>query len=352
MLERRAELTVAGDRPSAYAEIKVGATPDGSSPPGSSDSWGSGGPGGARQPSHPLRLPGAPPAAQARPRCPRTRRAPGRGGRRTIPRPAISRCRALDDLAAELKMDPLDFILQELGHPRPSRARPTPRSSKVADASSQWKKRWHHAGRLRKGSGQARPRPLPPHLGRARPRSNCEVTVYPEGRSRRASRPRISAPAPARSSPSSLAETLGLPLDAVKVQIGDSQLPGLRRLRRQHDRRRRQLLDPPGGEERARPGLRKGCAEARAPIRTSSKPWMVSSASRASRARLSPGRQALGTNPRQRQRRQPRRPGGARADQQRCRRRADGRGHRGRRRPASSRSRRWSPCRTAASSST
>ena len=47
-LERNAELAVAGDRPSAYAEIEVGAKKDGTLTYWSSESWGSGGIAGSR----------------------------------------------------------------------------------------------------------------------------------------------------------------------------------------------------------------------------------------------------------------------------------------------------------------
>jgi xanthine dehydrogenase YagR molybdenum-binding subunit len=74
MLERHAELTVAGDRPSAFAEIEVGVKKDGTLTAWISKSWGSGGPGSAGNPPLP---------------CPPTRRARAPGGRRTIRRGAI-----------------------------------------------------------------------------------------------------------------------------------------------------------------------------------------------------------------------------------------------------------------------
>ena len=56
MLERDAELTVAGTRPSAFARVKVGATKDGKLTAWESESWGSGGVAGAGQPPYPVRL--------------------------------------------------------------------------------------------------------------------------------------------------------------------------------------------------------------------------------------------------------------------------------------------------------
>ena len=53
MLERDAELKVAGARPSAYAHVKVAATKDGTITAWQSQSWGTGGPGGGGMPPIP-----------------------------------------------------------------------------------------------------------------------------------------------------------------------------------------------------------------------------------------------------------------------------------------------------------
>src|SRR5439155_1078545 len=53
MLERDAELMVAGGRPSSFAKIKMGAKKDGTITAWESNSWGTGGPGGAGMPPLP-----------------------------------------------------------------------------------------------------------------------------------------------------------------------------------------------------------------------------------------------------------------------------------------------------------
>src|SRR5205807_3570047 len=53
MLERDAELEVAGARPSAYARVKVAAKRDGTLVAWQSESWGTGGPGGGGMPPIP-----------------------------------------------------------------------------------------------------------------------------------------------------------------------------------------------------------------------------------------------------------------------------------------------------------
>src|SRR5204863_2342840 len=53
MLERDAELKVAGARPSAYDRVKVAASKDGTITGWQSQSWGTGGPGGGGSPTLP-----------------------------------------------------------------------------------------------------------------------------------------------------------------------------------------------------------------------------------------------------------------------------------------------------------
>src|SRR5262249_2655984 len=53
MLDRDAELKIAGSRPSAYARVKVGAKKDGTVTAWQSYSWGTGGPGGGGSPPLP-----------------------------------------------------------------------------------------------------------------------------------------------------------------------------------------------------------------------------------------------------------------------------------------------------------
>ncbi len=202
MLDRGAELTVAGDRPSAYAEIEVGAKADGTLTAWKSTSWGSGGLGGAGDPPLPYVFQ-IPNRRQRHTSIP-THKASARAWRApNHPQACFLTMCALDDLAAALAMNPLDFFLKNLA--LTGALEKTYREElEVADGLMGWRRRWHPRGDLAKGSSQARPGALPPHLGRARPpqqlRGHPPSGRYPVPRPR--SPPRTSAPAPARSSPS------------------------------------------------------------------------------------------------------------------------------------------------------
>ncbi len=114
MLDRRAELTVAGDRPSAYAEIEVGAKKDGTLTAWVSKSWGSGWVPAARGTRRCPTSSRSPTAGSSTRPCPPTRPARAPGGRLNDPQACFLSMSALEDLAAALGMNLLDFILQNL----------------------------------------------------------------------------------------------------------------------------------------------------------------------------------------------------------------------------------------------
>ncbi len=223
MLERDAELTVAGDRPSAYAEIEAGAMPDGQIVAWRSTSWGSGGPGGSGSPPMPYVF--QIPHRRHRHTSVPTHKASARAWRApNHPQGCYLTMSALDDLAAALKMNPMDFILRNsdiLGN----MAKVYEEELAVADKLMDWRARWHRRGEGDKGPVK-RGLGLSIHTwgGRGH-RSSCDVTVHPDG----TAEARISTQDIGTGSRTViaivLAETLGLPLDAVKVHIGDSRLP-------------------------------------------------------------------------------------------------------------------------------
>lgn len=222
MLERDAELTVAGDRPSAYAEIEAGADADGKITAWRSKSWGSGGPGGSGSPPIPyvFQVPNrrhqhtSVPTHKA---SARAWRAPGH------PQGCYLSLSALDDLAAALKMSPLDFILKNqdiLGN----LSKTYVEELEVADKLMGWRERWRPRGAspgpVRTGLGLS----LHTWGGRGH-RSNCDVTVHPDGTAEARMCTQDLGTGTRTVIAIVLAETLGLPLEAVKVHIGDSKFP-------------------------------------------------------------------------------------------------------------------------------
>jgi len=223
MLDRRAEITVAGDRPSAYGEVEAGAKKDGTLTAWVSKSWGSGGPGGSGTPPIPyiFQIPNRRHVHSSVP----TNRASARAWRApNHPQGAFITLCALDDLAAALGMNPLDFFLQNLALTG-EREKVYREELQQADELMGWRQRWHPRGDTAKGPvKQGLGLSLHTWGGRGH-RSNCEVTVHPDGMAEAKIASQDLGTGTRTVIAIVLAETLGLPLDAVKVSIGDSRYP-------------------------------------------------------------------------------------------------------------------------------
>jgi xanthine dehydrogenase YagR molybdenum-binding subunit len=149
MLERDAELAVAGHRPSAYAEIVVGAAADGTLVSWISKSWGSGGLGDAGHPPLPyiFQIPNRKQShtsipthtASARPWC-----VPNH------PQACFLTLSALDDLAARLGIDPLALVRKNQAILGPL-ARVWMEELDIADRLMDWSARWKPRGSGGKG---------------------------------------------------------------------------------------------------------------------------------------------------------------------------------------------------------
>ncbi|HWN41562.1 MAG TPA: xanthine dehydrogenase family protein molybdopterin-binding subunit [Thermoanaerobaculia bacterium] len=223
MLERDAELTVAGDRPSAYAEIEVGATADGTLTSWRSKSWGSGGLGGSGSPPLPyvFQIPNRRHQHVSVP----TNTASSRAWRApNHPQACYLTLSALEDLAAELRLSPLDLVLKNQGI-LGNLAKVYVEELEIAERLMGWRGRWHQRGEggkgpVKRGLGLA----LHTWGGRGH-RSNCEVTLHPDG----TAEAKISSQDLGTGTRTVIAivaaESLGLPLEAVTVRLGDSRYP-------------------------------------------------------------------------------------------------------------------------------
>src|SRR5579864_5434488 len=113
MLERDAELEVAGCRPSIWARVKVGAKKDGTLLAWQSHSWGTGGPGGGGAPPMPYVV--NIPNQRKQHVAVATNIGPARAWRApNHPQGCLITMSAIEDLSAKLGMDPLDVILKNL----------------------------------------------------------------------------------------------------------------------------------------------------------------------------------------------------------------------------------------------
>ena len=225
MLDRDAELTVAGDRPSAWADVELGALADGTLNAWISSSWGSGGLGGAGSPPIPYIF--EVPNMWHRHTAVPTHTAASRAWRApNHPQACLITMSALDDLADRLGMDPLRFFQKNL-HLTGTRQHFFAEELAVADRLMDWSRRWRRRGSAQGSRGPERTGlGLSMHVWGGRGHaSNCDVTVYPDG----AVEARLSTQDIGTGTRTVvaivLAETLGLPLAAVQVRIGDSQYP-------------------------------------------------------------------------------------------------------------------------------
>ncbi|HUI43284.1 MAG TPA: xanthine dehydrogenase family protein molybdopterin-binding subunit [Terriglobia bacterium] len=224
MLERDAELEVAGTRPSLFAHVKVAASKDGTLTAWQSDAWGTGGVAGAGAPPIPYVL-----------NVPNQKKkyaevSTNTGGARAWrapnhPQACLVTLAALDDLAAKLNLDPVDFLAKNADFAPEGLGKVYREELAKAAEMAEWKKRWHPRGQggsgsVKRGMGVS----LHTWGGRGHP-STCNFAINPDGSVQvtlgsqdlgTGTRTVIAIVA---------AETLGLPVEAIQVRIGDSRYP-------------------------------------------------------------------------------------------------------------------------------
>lgn len=223
MLDRDQELMAAGNRPSAFGKVKIGAKEDGTVIALDSLLWGTGGMGGFREPSLPYVFTNIPNWRRIGKRIPTNRggqeawRAPGH------PQACLFMMSAMEDLAAAMKMDALEFYKINCVHTdKPELYR---EQLDIAAELIGYKQKAHlrgegGTGTLRRGLG------LGVHMwgGMGHP-AKCDVTIHPDG----SVETRIGTQDLGTGTRTALAivvgETLGLPLEAVTVNIGRNAYP-------------------------------------------------------------------------------------------------------------------------------
>ena len=223
MLERDQELMVAGGRPSIHARVRVGARRDGTLTAWRDDSWGTGGLGTAGTPSLPYIF--QIPNRRSHHTRVKTNIGPARAWRApNHPQMCLITMSALEDLAAELGMNPLDFFLKNLAIAG-ARAETYREELLIGAEMMGWKQKWHPrgdqtAGPVKRGLG------LSMHTwGGGGHQSNCTCTIYPDGSVGVSLGSQDLGTGTRTVIAIVAAETLGLPLDAIKVNIGDSRYP-------------------------------------------------------------------------------------------------------------------------------
>jgi len=222
-LDRATELIIAGNRPSYFAKIKLGAKKDGTLTVWQSDSWGTGGFGGVTMPPLPYVYRNVPnrrlthTSVSTNSAQQKAWRAPNN------PQASYLTCCAMEDMAAKLNMDPVEFFTKNANYTNT----PEVYSGQLAKAAelAEWKRNWHPRGQS--GNGTVK-RGLGLGvctwfgLGHA---SNCRTIIHPDGSVAvelgsqdlgTGTRTVIAMVA---------AETLGLPVRAITLNIGDNKYP-------------------------------------------------------------------------------------------------------------------------------
>ncbi len=224
-LDRRQELLIAGNRPSVFSKIKVAGTKDGTLTAWQSQTWATGGIGGgglnADQMPYVFRN-------VANRKINHTAVSLNTGGSRAWrapnnPQLSYITCCALDDLAAKLKMDALDFYLKNVNlTARPETYRyQLERGAEIIN----WRKLAHLRGEggsgvMRRGLG------IGVNMwGGLGHDSKCRATINSDGSVEVALGTQDLGVGCRTAVQQVAAESFGLPFESVKVLIGDNQLP-------------------------------------------------------------------------------------------------------------------------------
>ncbi len=224
MLDRNTELEMAGARPSAYGKIRVAAKKDGTLTGWDSDTWGTGGVGPAGHPPLPYVL--EIPNRRWKHTMVATNIGPSRAWRApNHPQACMLTLSALDDMAAKLNMDPIEFLLKNVDLAPPVLRRAYRDELQLAPKLADWKKNWHPRGdktpgHIKRGMGVS----LHTWGGRGH-NSICNVIVRPDGSVTVRLGSQDLGTGTRTVIAISVAETFGLPVEAVKVEIGDSKYP-------------------------------------------------------------------------------------------------------------------------------
>ncbi|HZM89874.1 MAG TPA: xanthine dehydrogenase family protein molybdopterin-binding subunit [Blastocatellia bacterium] len=221
--ERDAELMVAGSRPSVYAKVKVGVKKDGTITAWESQSWGSGGVGGGGSPPIPyiFNIPNQ--------RKQHTNIINHVGSQRAWrapnhPQACVLTMEPLEDAAAAIGMDPYDFFMKNI-ELTGQRAPIYSDELKIAADLIGWKKNWHArgdktAGPMKRGLG------LSIHTwGGQGHASDCDINIQPDGSVELKMGTQDLGTGTRTTLNIVVADTFGLPLNAVKILIGDSRYP-------------------------------------------------------------------------------------------------------------------------------
>ncbi len=224
-LDRATELNMAGNRPSAFAKIKMAAKKDGTITGWESSSWATGGMTGGGMAPLPYVYVNIP-NKRLNHTAVKTNGGPLRAWRApNHPQASFLTCAAIEDLAAKLGMSPLDVMAKNVAWAVEARRETYLQQIKKAAELSDWNKLWHRRGDS--GSGVVK-RGLGVGIctwGGAGHLSNCNTTIHPDGSVVVELGSQDIGTGTRTIIAQVVAETLGLETRDVKVNLGDNAYP-------------------------------------------------------------------------------------------------------------------------------
>ncbi|MCS1408024.1 MAG: putative xanthine dehydrogenase molybdenum-binding subunit XdhA [Verrucomicrobia subdivision 3 bacterium] len=223
MLDRREELMIGGNRPSGFAKVKVGLRQDGTITAVDAEVWGSGGQGAFRPPPVPYVFTKVPNTRLVG-RGIRTNRGGIRAWRApNHPQGCLITMSVLDDAAAALGMDSLEFFMRNAAlTDRPETYR---EELQIAANMIGYRQKAHArgdsgSGPVKRGLGIA----IHTWGGRGHP-SECDVTIHSDGSVESKIGSQDLGTGTRTCIGMVIAETLGLPYEAITVHLGRNAYP-------------------------------------------------------------------------------------------------------------------------------
>jgi len=228
MLDRDLELKNGGSRPSGYCDSKIGADKNGLIKIWDTHFWSAGGFGGAPVNQSVIPYVIVPPNYRRRGTNVKINTAPVRAWRApNHPQGCAMTQTAIDDVAAKLGLDSYDVFERNLVHvAEKERQGVYAEEMKIAAEIMDWKNKWHphgkgdRAGSVVSGLGMA----LHTWGGGGHP-STCQVKVHPDGGAEVFIGSQDLGTGTRTVIAIVVAETFGLPVEAVKVNLGSSKYP-------------------------------------------------------------------------------------------------------------------------------
>jgi xanthine dehydrogenase YagR molybdenum-binding subunit len=232
MLDRVQEMKIAGNRPSGYIKVRLGADKDGMITVWDSEHWGTsgvtGGPADYRQIPYVYR-----PANQRISQVNiKTNNSPQRAWRApNHPQACAITQVAIDDLAMKMGVDSYDIFMKNLGtddKPLVAGAKPSVYKGEMERAAAlmDWKAKWHPHGKGQAKGSIVDGLGLAIHTwGGGAGQSSCTIKIHPNGDVETTCGTQDLGTGTRTVIALVLAETFGLPYESIRVNIGSSKMP-------------------------------------------------------------------------------------------------------------------------------